>query len=325
MAAGVLTQFFFIPTAPITEKDCPDQTGRVFIVTGGYSGVGLELCKILYAHNATIYIAGRSPSEASNAISDIKKASPQSSGRLDFLLVDLSDFSTIKSGVDTFLAQESRLDILVNNAGVMLKGSSEARFNEVQITTNCVGPCLLFKLLIPILCQTAASSPTGSVRVLWAGSVAVHTNSPQPSGMVVDDAGRPKDTDVLSSYAQSKVGNVFLAREYAKKTPQTGIVHASFNPGNLRSGLQRHWGGITILLMKKLLFFPAIYGAYTQLWAALSPDFMPAHSGSYVYPWGRFGSVPVGIEASMKAPFEGGTSLASQFLSWCEKQTESYI
>jgi retinol dehydrogenase-12 len=131
----------------------------------------------------------------------------------------------------------------------MLKGSSDPRYNEVQIETNCIGPCLLFKLLLPILTKTAASSPTSSVRVLWAGSIAVQTNSPQPAGMVVDDTGRPKDTDVLSSYGQSKVGNVFLAREYAKATPQTGVVHACFNPGNLRTGLQRHWSGIVIMLM----------------------------------------------------------------------------
>jgi retinol dehydrogenase 12 len=87
-------------------------------VTGGYSGVGFELCQILYKHNATVYIAGRSESKASSAISNIKKASPKSSGRLEFLLIDLSDFSTIKSGIEAFTAQQQRLDVLVNNAGV---------------------------------------------------------------------------------------------------------------------------------------------------------------------------------------------------------------
>jgi NAD(P)-dependent dehydrogenase (short-subunit alcohol dehydrogenase family) len=87
-------------------------------VTGGYSGVGLELCQILYEHNATVYIAGRSESKASNAISNIKRASPKSSGRLEFLFIDLMDSSTIKPSVEAFLAQQERLDVLVNNAGV---------------------------------------------------------------------------------------------------------------------------------------------------------------------------------------------------------------
>ena len=87
-------------------------------MTGGYSGIGIELCQILYEHNATVYITGRSQSKASNAISTIKRALPRSSGRLEFLFIDLMDLSTIKSGVEAFLAQQERLDVLVNNAGV---------------------------------------------------------------------------------------------------------------------------------------------------------------------------------------------------------------
>jgi len=102
----------------------------------------------------------------------------------------------------------------------MLKGNSNPRYNEVHIGTNCIRTCLLFKLLLPILTKSALSSLTGSVRVLWAGSVAIHTKAPQPDGMLADDAGRPTDTDVLPSYGQSKADNVFLIREYAKTTPQ---------------------------------------------------------------------------------------------------------
>lgn len=135
----------------------------------------------------------------------------------------------------------------------MLKGSNDPRHNEVHIGTNCVGPLLLSKLLLPTLTKTAASSPTGSVRVLWAGSIAVHVSCPQPGGMEVDDTGRPKDMDELPSYGQSKVGNVFLARVLAKTTPDTGVVYASFNPGNLRTDLQRHWHGLDLTFMVSTL------------------------------------------------------------------------
>jgi retinol dehydrogenase 12 len=87
-------------------------------VTGGYAGVGFELCKILYAHNATVWIAGRSDAKAQKAMSSIKEASPRSQGHLDFLHLDLSDLSTIKPAVESFTAQQQRLDVLVNNAGV---------------------------------------------------------------------------------------------------------------------------------------------------------------------------------------------------------------
>lgn len=131
----------------------------------------------------------------------------------------------------------------------MYHGNAEPRHNEIHLRTNCVGSSLLYKLLLPILTKTAASSPTGTVRVLWAGSIAVHASSPQPGGMEVDDIGRPKDMDAMLTYGQSKVGNVFLAHRYSKSTPQTGVVHASFNPGNLLSELQRHWHGIGVMIL----------------------------------------------------------------------------
>lgn len=89
-------------------------------MTGGYVGVGYELCKILYAHNATVWVAGRSASKAEKAISSIRDASPSSNGRVEFLYLDLSDLKTIKPAVESFTAQQQRLDVLVNNAGVRL-------------------------------------------------------------------------------------------------------------------------------------------------------------------------------------------------------------
>ena len=124
------------------------------------------------------------------------------------------------------------------------EGSMDAHGNEVQIGTNCLGPCLLYKLLQPILVKTAASSPKGSVRVTWAGSSALDLLSPKPDGMELDDDGRPKDKGVQLDYGQSKVGNLFLARHFARATPQTGVLHACFNPGSLKTELQRHWKGL---------------------------------------------------------------------------------
>ena len=248
-------------------------------MTGGYGGLGFELSQILFAHNATVYVAGRSRPKTSEAIEGIKSAFPKSSGRLEAMEIDLSDQSTIKPAVQAFLAREKRLDVLVNNTGVSValhnprryhsnistnaytgdtkimwpsQGSKDAHGNELQIGTNCLGPYLLHKLLQPILSQTAATSPQDSVRVLWAASTAVDVLSPKPDGMELDehDADRPRDLGVKLNYGQSKVGNVFLARHYAATaTRQTGVVHASFNPGNLKTGLQRTWGGLVPKLM----------------------------------------------------------------------------
>ena len=86
------------------------------------TGVGKELCKILYQHNGTVYVAGRSQSKADAAIAEIKQAHPNSDGRLEFLHVDLADLPTIKKSVEDFQKREQRLDVLTNSKSNVLPG-----------------------------------------------------------------------------------------------------------------------------------------------------------------------------------------------------------
>lgn len=78
-------------------------------------GVGKELCNILYQHNGTVYLAGRSQGKADTAIEEIKKNHPSSDGRLEFLHVDLADLTTIKKSAEDFMKREQRLDVLTNS------------------------------------------------------------------------------------------------------------------------------------------------------------------------------------------------------------------
>lgn len=88
-------------------------------MTGGYTRVGYELCKILYRHDGTIYIAGRDREKANQAISKLQNEVPRSSGRLEFLHLDLADLENVRDAAAQFMSMENRLDVLVNNAGVM--------------------------------------------------------------------------------------------------------------------------------------------------------------------------------------------------------------
>lgn len=117
-------QSFWLPAPELTGQNLADQSGRVFIVTGGYAGIGYELSKILFEHNGTVYLAGRSEDKAKKAISLLREAVPSSEGKLEFMSIDLADLTTIKPGVEKFLAQESRLDVLTNNAGVCIRSLS---------------------------------------------------------------------------------------------------------------------------------------------------------------------------------------------------------
>ncbi|CAI7645389.1 hypothetical protein PCG10_009764 [Penicillium crustosum] len=98
---------WFPPKPTFTEKELPSQNGRVFIVTGGNAGVGLELCKILYGSGATVYMVSRSKERAESAIQFIVKVepAPKSPGKIKFLHLDLNDLESVKGAATTFAQQ----------------------------------------------------------------------------------------------------------------------------------------------------------------------------------------------------------------------------
>jgi NAD(P)-dependent dehydrogenase (short-subunit alcohol dehydrogenase family) len=320
----MLGQAMFIPPPPLTQQNLADQTGKVHIVTGGYAGVGHELVQILYAKNATVYSAGRSESKATKSIEAIKAAYPNSKGKLYFLFVDLSDLSTIKASAEEFISKETRLDVLTNNAGIMWppKGTKSVQGYEAQMGTNCLGPFLFTLCLYPLLKSTAAQSPAGSVRVTWAGSSAIE--GANEGGVQFESDGSPRVNDVpRKDYAQSKIGNVFLAAEASRRYGKDGIISVAWNPGNLKSELQRHAGSVARFVMTPLLY-PPIFGAYTELYAGWSDDINLTNNGCYIIPWGRFGEMRPDFATSMKGTDEGGSGVSAQFWDWCVEVTRKY-
>ncbi|EKG22232.1 Short-chain dehydrogenase/reductase SDR [Macrophomina phaseolina MS6] len=328
-AKNIIAQSAFIANPPFTEKELPDQHGKVHIVTGGYSGVGLELVKLLHGAGATVYVAGRSPDKAAQAIEEVKKGGGGGggNGRVEFLKLDLASLASIKGSVDEFVGREDRLDVLTNNAGVMFppKGSVSEEGHELQMGTNCLGPFLFTQLLLPLLRKTAASSPPGSVRVTWAASVAIDLLSPA-YGVDLDDAtGAPKVLGTpQQNYGQSKSGNVLLGTEFARRYREDGIVSSSWNPGNLYTELYRHTGPVERLVARGMLY-PAVKGAYTELYAGWSPDITLENSGCLVVPWGRIQTPRAGLEQAIKRKDEGGLGVAEKFWEWCEKETKAYM
>ena len=109
----------FPPAPTFTEKRAGDQGGRVFLVTGSSSGIGLELAKMLYGLNGTVYIAARSAEKIQAAMDTIKSQVRTKNGRVEALQVDLADLASIGHSAREFLSKEERLDVLVHNAGLM--------------------------------------------------------------------------------------------------------------------------------------------------------------------------------------------------------------
>lgn len=310
-------QCFLIPEPTLTEKNLPDQSGRVCIVTGGYAGCGKDLSKILYGKNATVYVAGRSEEKAKNAIDEIKTTHPSSDGRVEFLKVDLSDLSTIKGSAEDFMKREQRLDVLTNNAGVMNPpaGSKGAQGHELQMVTNCLGPYLFTQLLTPLIEKTASSSPPGSVRVTWAASLGTMM-SPKPGGVIMESSGGAKTHgNPQIDYAQSKSGNVLLARAYQAQHQNDNIISNSWNPGNLATELTRHTPWYMVMFIK-LMTYASVYGAYTELFAGWAEEAGKAEKkGAYIGPWGRFVMLRQDIDENKDA---------QKFVDWCEQETKAF-
>ncbi|OCL12084.1 NAD(P)-binding protein [Glonium stellatum] len=326
MAGAFFKQTYFIPKPTLTEENLPDQSGKVHIVTGGYAGVGLELTKILFQKNATIYAAGRSKDKANRAIEVIKNEFPNSTGRVEFLQLDLEDLSTIKRSAEEFLSKEPRLDVLVNNAGIMVPpaGSKTRQGYDLQMGVNCIGPFLFTQLLLPILRKTAATAPAGSVRITWASSLAADLSAPK-GGVDIDEDGMPKvHKSPELNYGQSKSGNVMFAVEAARRYGKDGIISTAWNPGHLKSELSRT-AGLSQTIFIKLLANPPKLGGYTELYASWSPDITLENNGAYVIPWGRIGQYNSALTKAIKPEAEGGEGRARKFWDWCERETENYI
>jgi len=317
-------QSFSLPKPELTEQNCPDQTGRVHIVTGGYGGCGFELAKILYQHNATLYIAGRSEDKASKAIANLKEKFPNAKGSVETVIVDFSDFTSIKPAADKFVASQKSLHVLTLNHGVMFppKGSKGAQGFDLQLATNVIGSYLFYALLQPTLAATAATAAPGVVRVTWASSLGMELGSPKPGGIKFNADGAPsQQLDSQTQYSQTKAANTILAAVLARRDRAAGIMHLSWNPGNLHTDLARSLPQFLVKTFGPLLVYPAVYGGYTELFAAVAPiDF--EKSGSFIAPWGRLRHIRKDIQAGIDDT--SAESVGERLLKWAEATTKPY-
>ncbi|KAL3478676.1 hypothetical protein BJX99DRAFT_103288 [Aspergillus californicus] len=317
---------FFPPSPNFTEKDIPFQRGRVFLVTGGTSGIGYELAKILYARGGTVYISGRSEDTGKKAVQDILKTVKEREGQIDYLILNLDDLASIKASAEAFKGKECKIDVLWNNAGIAHPpiGSTSKQGYELQLATNCLGPFLFTQMMLPLLdaaVQQNESSP-GSVRVVWLSDQVAELNSP-PEGIVMTELSNAPQ-DPLRNYLNSKVGCWFLSTELARRFGhEHGIISVAINPGAANTNLLKNVG------WTKTFSFPVRrrprMAALTELYSGLSPDINLENNGCYVIPWGRIHTtVAPHLTNAMRTKEAGGTGKAKQFWEFCEDKTKDY-
>ncbi|KZO97300.1 NAD-P-binding protein [Calocera viscosa TUFC12733] len=306
---GNLLSFIFPPKSKFSFDDIPDQTGKIAIVTGGNSGIGMLTCKILLAKGAKVYMASRSPDRARPVIDQLKKATGKSN--IYLLQLDLADLYSVRKAADEFLRKESQLHMLFNNGGVMtppIEQLTEQGY-DLQFGTTVLGHAYLTKLLLPVLLSTAESAP-GSVRVVNTSSSG-HTHAFE-GGMdlktLIDGPPRTK-AGTWQMYYQSKWGNATYSNELARRYGDQGVVSIAFDPGNIRTDLHKNMPKVGYFILVSEALAPP-FGGLSMLYAGTMPE--AAHmNGQYLVPWVRLGKP----RPDTQDPTQG-----AKLWQWCEEQ-----
>ncbi|KAM0350994.1 hypothetical protein ACHAPU_002772 [Fusarium lateritium] len=323
---AVWTQLF-PPKPTFNEDNVPSLHGRVFMVTGGTNGVGLELVNMLYAKGGTIYLPARSTTKAANTIKTIKAAHPESTGDLKPLHIDLNDLASVAACASAFLAQENRLDVLWNNAGISAAPHDEltVQGHEPHIGINCLAPFLLTKLLLPILKQTAKSNPGPSTRVIFTGSGIMDMMAPPGGVPLAELTPGNQSKDPTRNYTISKTANWFLASEFDRRVRNDGVLCICQNPGNLSTNI---WDRVPwhLRVPNKIFLHPAKRGAYSELWAGVGTEVTLEDGGRFGIPWGRWHPSPrKDLLQSLKSKDNGGSGIAAELWDWCDGKTSEFV
>jgi NAD(P)-dependent dehydrogenase (short-subunit alcohol dehydrogenase family) len=214
--------------SPWGAADIPDQSGRVAVITGANSGIGLEAARYLAAAGATVVLACRNQAKAKDAAASL-------GGEPELVTLDLSDLGSVRAAAAEITERYPRLDLLVNNAGVMVPPRTETRDGfELQLGTNHLGHFALTGLVLPSLLGVPGS------RV-----VTVSSNGHKIGRIRFDDLHGRRRYRRMAFYAQSKLANLLFTYELQRRlaAAQARPAAVAAHPGYSDTALVRHLPG----------------------------------------------------------------------------------
>ncbi|SKR69922.1 short chain dehydrogenase [Mycobacteroides abscessus subsp. massiliense] len=258
-----------------STTDIPDQTGRVAIVTGANTGLGLETAKALAAHGAHVVLAVRNAEKGKAAADAI--AAAHSNADVTLQSLDLSSLESVRRASDELKARYDKIDLLINNAGVMwTEKSSTADGFELQFGTNHLGHYAFTGLLLERLLPVEGS------RVVTVSSIGHRIRA----AIHFDDLQWERDYDRVAAYGQSKLANLLFTYELQRRLAGTNTVALAAHPGGSNTELARNsplWVRAVFDVVAPLLVQGADMGALPTLRAATDPA---ALGGQYYGPDG---------------------------------------
>lgn len=250
-------------TTALEVVDGINLSGKVSLVTGGYSGLGTETVRALAAAGARVLVAARRPDKAADDLADV-------TGLVEIIALDLSDPASIDRCAAQVAERVEALHIMVNNAAIMACAlARDARGYESQFATNHLGHFQLVARLWPLL--KAARG---------ARLVALSSSGHARGGIDLADVNFDRrEYDKWTAYAQAKSANALFAR-WLDRLGQPHAVRAfSVDPGGIRTPLQRHLSMEEQIALGwydkdgnlNPLFKSTEQGASTSVWCATSP------------------------------------------------------
>ncbi|HEV7752292.1 MAG TPA: SDR family NAD(P)-dependent oxidoreductase [Baekduia sp.] len=239
-----------------------DLSGQLAIVTGGYSGLGLETVRALTGAGAHVVVPARRREHAEEVLADV--------GGTEVDELDLGDLASVRAFAERFLDSDRSIDILINNAAIM--AAPETRVGpgwEAQFATNHLGHFALTNLLWPAL------RAAGGARV-----VALSSTGHKLSPIRFDDLQFTNGYDKWQAYGQAKTANSLFAVHLDAIAQAAGVRAFAAHPGGIMTPLQRH------LTREEMIasgwmdeegnvdegFKTPEQGAATSTWAATSPQ-----------------------------------------------------
>jgi len=265
-----------------TLADAPAQHGRVAVVTGASSGLGLEAATQLATAGAHVVLACRDAGRGARALEQVQERFPDASVELS--LLDVASLASVRAFVDRTLADHPRLDLVLANAGIMAVpfGRTVDGF-ERQLGTNHLGHFAMLAGLWPGLRGTVGA------RVLSVTSVVRHTGTvPGPGDL------DPLRYDPWVAYSRSKtacaVTGVELDRRIRRAlgedpaTVASVVAHPGFTHTDLQHRSVREQGGLAARFFSATVRtqgMPVHHGVLPLLRAVLDPTVV---SGQMVTP-----------------------------------------
>tara|TARA_B100000965_G_C19573906_1_gene750433 strand:+ start:74 stop:1048 length:975 start_codon:yes stop_codon:yes gene_type:complete len=242
--------------------------GKTAVVTGGYSGIGLDTTKGLVSAGAEVIIPAKRTDIAIKNLNGIVS-------KENIIEMDLSNLNSVKNFSDSFKENYKKLDLLINNAGIMACPETRIGNNwESQFAINHIGHFVLTKELMSIMQD-----------VEGARFVSLSSSAHSLTGILWDDIHfNKKPYDKWMAYGQSKTASSLIAIEFNRMMADKGVLGFSVHPGGIITPLQRHLENEEMVALgwmnedgspselTKNFFKSTSQGASTTLWCATSPD-----------------------------------------------------